>query len=359
MGKKIDNEKLIISGSPHLLKKDSIKSIIWLVVYSLLSVVVYGVYSFGFLSLIVILISIAISTLTEIVCLRMRKKPITLTDGSAVLTGLLLGLSMPPTVPLYIPVISSIFAIGLVKQSFGGLGENWANPAIAGRLFAFIAWPEKMNRWIMPFTGKFQSYDTITSSTPLGILKSNLLESYKIEQISSYPDNIFDFFNNIFSGPMELINNSLGTNLNYLDLFFGLKPGSIGEISIFLIIVGALLLIFKKIISIEIPLVFIGTVMICTWIFGGLQFGKGYFQGDFLFHILTGSVVLGAFYMATDVVTTPITFYGRLIFALGCGIITSLVRLTGYYPEGVSFAILFMNMMTPMINKIIKLKPSN
>ena len=348
-------KSIIISSSPHLLKHELTNNIMWIVSLCLMPATIFGIYAFRFHAAEIIIFSIIFSVLTEIFCLYLRKQPIiTINDGSAFLTGLLIGLNMPPSAPLYIPIFSSIFAIAIVKQAFGGLGNNWANPAIAARVFALFAWTKQMTTWSVPFTA-----DSITTATPLGAIKSALIDPSSIinSGINTSANGLFGYFKGLFSGPLDLMNQHMGTNLTYFDLFIGNKGGCIGEISILLLLVGATYLIIRKIITLDIPLSYIITVSLIAWIFGGKQFGKGYFEGDFLFHILTGGLILGAFFMATDMVTTPLTKKGRIIFGTGCGICTMLIRMLGGLPEGVSLSILFMNMLTPTIDRYIKIKP--
>jgi len=365
MENNVIEKKMIISSSPHLLKRETTRNIMWLVILCLLPATFFGFFAFGFKSILIVISSIITSLFTEAIILKIRKKRISIDDGSAFLTGLLVGLNMPPTVPLYIPIISSVFAIGLVKHAFGGLGENWANPAIAARVFALFAWTKKMTFWAEPFSGNFiadsissaSGTDAVSAATPLKIVKSAIMEGTASQNIlTGKIITITDYFKSIFTGPMDILNTK--ADVSYFDLFFGLnKAGCIGEISVFLLLVGALLLMSKKIVTLDIPVAYIGTVIFLAWIFGGLQFGKWFFQGDFLFHILTGGLALGAFFMATDMVTTPITIKGRIIFGIGCGIITMLVRFLGGLPEGVSLSILFMNMLTPAIDRFMKIKP--
>ncbi len=353
-------QKFIISSSPHLLKDESTRSIMWLVIMGLLPATIFGVYAFGFSAFLVLFVSILTCVITEASILKLRKRNITLDDGSAILTGLLIGLNMPPTVPLYIPIISSIFGIAIVKQVFGGLGENWANPAIAARVFALFAWTKHMTTWISPFmmdtVTSASSYDSLTTATPLGIVKSAVSSNPNLD-FSSTASGLSGYFQTLTSGPMNLLSEAMGRNVTYSELFFGFKGGCIGEISVFLILIGALYLIYRKIITLDIPIAYIGTVIIIAWIFDGPRYGKGLFQGDFIFHLLTGGLALGAFFMATDMVTTPITVKGRLIFGMGCGIVTMLIRLMGGLPEGVSLSILFMNMLTPAIDRFVRVKP--
>jgi len=349
--KSIQNRMLTVSSSPHILNSDTTKKIMWLVTLALMPATVFGVYSFGCSAMFVVLSSIAGAVISEFFILLMRRKPIkTLTDGSALLTGLIVALNMPPTVPLYIPVISSIFAIAIVKQAFGGLGCNWANPAIAARIFALFAWTKHMTTWAVPFSyGGICNFfsqnkiDTVTSATPLNIVKGAFLQGTVTDATT---------------GPMDILQNiGLENGGTYFDLFFGFKGGSIGEISIFLLLIGAAYLIYKKIITLEIPLSFILSALIFAWVFDGLKYGSGYFTGDVLFQLFTGGLVFGAFFCATDMVTTPITIKGRILFGIGCGLITILVRSFGGLPEGVSLSILFMNLLTPAIDILIKRRP--
>ncbi|MBQ1999533.1 MAG: RnfABCDGE type electron transport complex subunit D, partial [Spirochaetales bacterium] len=239
------------------------------------------------------------------------------------------------------PILSSIFAIVIVKQAFGGLGQNWANPAVAGRIFATLSWPEKMQVWLPPF-----SSDGLTAATPLSAVQSSLLNGggygneSSIQLLETLPGDI------------------LRSQVDYLRMFFGFKGGCIGEVSIFLLVLAALFLLYRKIITIEIPLSFLGSAAIMAWVFDGTRFGGSLFTGDPLFHLLSGGMILGAFFMATDVVTTPLTTKGRIIFGIGCGVITMLIRIWGSYAEGVGLAILFMNMFTPAIDRYVRNYPA-
>jgi Na+-translocating ferredoxin:NAD+ oxidoreductase subunit D len=331
---------LNLNFSPHILNNESTKSIIWTISLFLIPVIIFGIYAFGIYAAIIVLSSVTTCIIVESVILYFRKKQITINDGSAVLTGLIIGLNMPPNVPLYIPILTSIFAIGLVKQAFGGLGQNWANPAMAAIVFATFSWSKQMATWTTPFIA-----DTLTTSTPLFTVKTGLIDAIgKGNFIVNSPIG--------FNGPLDLL-----PDTNYFKLFFGFKGGCIGEISIFLLLVSAVYLIYRKIINIEIPFFFIGIVVLLSWTFDGLRYGQGYFHGDFIFQILTGGLIFGAFFSATDVVTTPITTSGRIIFGLGCGIITYLIRSFGELSEGVALSILFMNMLTPALDKFITIKP--
>jgi electron transport complex protein RnfD len=253
-------------------------------------------------------------------------KKITVSDGSAFLTGLLLGMNLPPTSPFYIPVVGSAAAVIITKQIFGGLGFNIFNPALIGRAFVLISWPRAMTTWSEP-TAAFLALDAETTATPLGILKEDGLEKL----LEVFGDKI---------------------NL-YLKLLIGNTAGSLGEVSAIALIAGGVFLLIRGYITWHIPVSFMGTVAVLAWIFGG----EGLFAGDPLFHLLSGGLMLGAFFMATDYVTCPSIRKGQIIFGIGCGAITMLIRLKGGFPEGVMFAILLMNCFAPMIDRTIKKAP--
>jgi len=282
----------------------------YIVTFSLVPAGLAGVYIFGLKSLGVILVAIASCIVSEVIFLKLRNQdPKRALDGSALLTGLLLAYNLPPEIPLWLPVIGGIVSIVLGKQIFGGLGYNIFNPALVGRVFLQVSWPVYMTTWKNPRW----ALDAVSTATPLAKENAGLF--------------------------------------TYLDLFLGNHGGCIGEVCILMLLVGALILLFTKIISLHIPASFIGTVVILAWIFGG---EAGLFKGDGIFHLLTGGLVLGAFFMATDYVTRPLTKRGKIIFGIGCGILTIVIRLKGGYPEGVSYAILFMNAMVPLIDRYTK-----
>jgi len=281
----------------------------YMVILALLPAGLAGVYIFGITSLKIIIISILSCVLSEVLFLKLRNKdPKIALDGSAILTGLLLAYNLPPELPLWIPVVGGAVSIILGKQIFGGLGHNIFNPALVGRVFLQISWPVYMTTWKNPRW----ALDAVSTATPLA------KEGREI--------------------------------FTYMELFLGNHGGCIGEVCILMLLVGALFLIFTKIISIHIPASFIGTVMVLTLVFGD----DGFFKGDFIFHLLSGGLVLGAFFMATDYVTRPLTRTGKVIFGIGCGMLTVIIRLKGGYPEGVSYAILFMNAMVPLIDRYTK-----
>lgn len=301
----------IVTPAPHIKSGITTQKIMCLVILALLPAGLAGIYIYGFSSLKVICISIVSCMLTEIFFLKFRNKDTRIVlDGSAVLTGLLLAYNLPPELPFWLPAIGGVASIVLGKQIFGGLGHNIFNPALVGRVFLQISWPVYMTTWKNP---RWVT-DAISTATPLakeGVVK-----------------------------------------FSYTDLLLGNHGGSIGEVCILMLLAGALFLIFTNIISLHLPISFIGTVAVLTWIFGR----DGFFEGDFIFHLLSGGLVLGAFFMATDYVTSPLTSKGRIIFGIGCGILTVLIRLKGSYPEGVSYAILFMNAVVPLIDRYTKVR---
>jgi electron transport complex protein RnfD len=301
--KKIEKPReLIISINPHIKDNRNVSKIMWAVVIALLPTTIAGIYFFKFNALWVILLSVAAAIGTEYLICRLSKKKNTISDGSAVITGLLLALILPPGVPLWVPVFGAIFAISIGKMVFGGLGHNIFNPALVGRVFLAASFPNIMTTWILP--------DGVTGATPLGLLK---LE---------------------------------GIKTSYMQLFLGNVGGSIGETSAIALLVGAAFLFYMKIIDWRIPATYIGTIAL-----GALIFGQ-----DPLFHILAGGLLIGALFMATDYVTSPLSKNGKLIFGFGCGFLTIILRLFSGYPEGVMFAILLMNTATPLIDRFTKTK---
>lgn len=280
-----------------------------MVAISLFPAGIAGVVIFGFSALRVVILGVFTALVTEAVLQRLTKRKVTILDGSAFITGLLLAYNLPPDVPFWLPIVGSFFSIAIGKQVFGGLGQNIFNPALVGRVFLMASWPHYMTTFSKPF-------DTVTQATPLAALKEG-----------------------------KLVN-----GISYLDLFLGNRGGCIGEVCIFALLAGAAFLLIRGYISWHIPVTYILTVGVFTYIFGQ----KVLFSGDWLFHILSGGLVLGAFFMATDYVTSPLTRKGQIIFGIGCGLLTAVIRLWGGYPEGVSYAILIMNAAVPIIDRYTK-----
>ncbi len=315
--------ELIVSVSPHVKSDVTTKSIMWWVNLSLLPGFAFGAYYFGPKAIYITALCIITCILSEWAFQKITERPVTISDGSAFLTGLLLGMNMPASAPFYIPIIGSLAAVVITKQLFGGLGYNIFNPALLGRAFILITWPRAMTTWTAP-DAALTKLDAVTAATPLGLLK----EEGMAKLLAAFGDK---------------------TNL-YTELFVGHTAGSIGEVSALGLLIGASVLLYKRYITWHIPLSFIGTVALVAWIGGG----EGWFNGDPLVHVLSGGLILGAFFMATDYVTAPSIRKGQIIFGIGCGLITMLIRLKGGYPEGVMFAILLMNCFTPMIDRNLR-----
>jgi electron transport complex protein RnfD len=325
MAEKKEHE-LIVSVSPHVKGEETIGRIMWSVNLALLPAFIMSFYYFGPRAVYVTALCVLSSVLFEYVYQKSLNKKNTVSDGSAFLTGLLLGLNLPPSVPFYIPLVGSLIAIVITKLLFGGLGYNIFNPALIGRAFLLISWPKAMTIWSEP-TALFAGLDAKTTATPLGILKEEGLN----QLIEVFGDK---------------------ANL-YEQLLSGNRAGSLGETSVIALLLGAAFLLYKRYITWHIPVSFLGTVGVLAWVFGG---ENSFFSGDPLIHLLSGGLILGAFFMATDYVTCPSVRKGQIIFGIGCGAITMLIRLKGGFPEGVMFAILLMNCFAPLIDRNVKTK---
>ncbi len=293
------NDRLIFTANPHIHEETSVDDIMWSVVIALIPAIIAATYFFGAKALSVIVVSVIGAVVTEYLFLKIRGKEITISDGSAVITGILLAMTLPPSVPLWTALVGSFVAIALGKQVFGGLGNNPFNPALVGRAFLMAAYPVLMTTWTL---------DGSTTATPLNLLK------------------------------ME------GMKTNIWDLFIGNIGGCLGETSALALLLGAAYLIYKGYINWRIPTGMVGTVIIFTLIFGQ----------DPVFHLFAGGLILGAFFMATDMVTSPVTKLGRWIFGIGAGAIVVIIRLWGGYPEGVMYSILLMNITVPLLNRYTK-----
>lgn len=310
-------DKLIVSVSPHYRRGDSVEKIMWTVVVCLMPPLILSTAIFGMRALLVTLVSVISCIATEVVAHWFMKKPMsTVKDGSAAITGLLMAYTIPPGVPLWTPILGAVVAIFLTKTIMGGLGFNIFNPALIGRAFLVASYPVAMtSAWITP--GKM---DALTSATPL-----YLLRHYGTAELVSKYGSMSDIYSNFF---------------------FGIRPGCIGETSALLILIGGAVLLFKRYISWHIPVSVIASTAILTWMFGGDKL----FTGDPLLAVLSGGLLLGAFFMATDYVTSPMQPKGKLIFGVGIGALTVIIRLRGGYPEGVCYAILLMNSIAPALD---------
>ncbi|MBS1126096.1 MAG: electron transport complex, RnfABCDGE type, subunit [Nitrospirae bacterium] len=323
---------LIVSVSPHVRSEETTSRIMWSVCLALLPAVLAGVYFFGLKALFITALCVVSSVISEQFYLKTVGKKSVVGDGSAFLTGLLLGMNMPASLwsfspfTVHVPIVASFVAVVVTKQLFGGLGFNVFNPALIGRAFALISWPKAMTIWNEP-AAALLAMDAKTTATPLGILK----EEGVTKLIEVFGDKI-----------------SL-----YTHLLIGNRAGSIGETSAIAILIGGLFLLFRGYITWHIPVSFLGTAAVLAWVFGG----KGaFFTGDPIIHLISGGMMLGAWFMATDYVTSPSVRKGQIVFGIGCGALTMLIRLKGGFPEGVMFAILIMNCFAPLIDRSFKSK---
>lgn len=294
-----------VSAAPHVHAKDSTATLMLDVIAALMPCVVAGIWLFGYRAAIVIAVSVAACVLTELVCQKIAKKPIRINDLSAVVTGIILALNLPSTAPWWMILIGAIIAIGLVKQLFGGIGDNFLNPALTARAVLLASWPARMtatntaSAYPLPF-------DTVTSATVLT--------------------------------PETTLNTTM------VDMLVGRIPGTIGEVCKVAILLGLVYLLIRRTITWHIPVVMVGTFMLSAWAFGL----------DPIHAVLSGGILFGAVFMATDYVTSPMTKWGQVIYAAGAGLIVALIRAFGSYPEGVTYAILFMNVVTPLIDRAVK-----
>ncbi len=340
----MQNRILVVSSSPHFRAKGSTARIMLDVIIALVPAMVGAWVFFRGRALIVIIFSVLAAVATELLMLRIRKKKVSAADiTSAIVTGILLAFCVSSTLPWWGAVLGSAFGIAIAKHCFGGLGFNIFNPALAGRIFLMHAYIVRMTLWTPThfeqneFKGsrvsnaaeQTQNVDGETYATPLSKVKEGIQQKLSVREIErGLP--------------------------NYWRLFVGNVGGCLGETSALLLILGAAYLLWRRVISLHIPLAFLGSLAAMAWIFGEMPMARGrLFHGDPLFHVLAGGAVLGAFFMATDMVTSPMTAKGKLIFGFGCGVITGIIRVWGGFPEGVSYSIFIMNMCVPLIDRFI------
>lgn len=297
-------EKLYVSSSPHLRSGVNTKKIMLDVLIALMPALVAAVIIFGIRVLLVVGVTVLSCIISEYICRKLMKRENTVSDLSAVVTGVLLAFNLPVSIKLWMAALGGVIAIVVVKQMFGGLGQNFVNPALISRIVLMVSFPQAMTSWPKPFSGTYLGPDSVTTATPLAMLKSS-------------------------SGDLP----------NYLEMFLGFRGGCLGETCILAIIIGGIYLILRGVIKPTIPLCFISTVFIMSIFLGR----------DPLFEILSGGLFLGAVFMATDYVTSPLTTKGKIIYSVGCGLITIIIRSFGTLPEGVSFSIILMNILVPHI----------
>ena len=294
-----------VSSSPHVRSSHTTQAIMFDVAIAMLPASIYGVWQFGMHALLVLIATVVSCVLSEYIFEKLMKKPITVYDGSAVVTGMILALNMPPQIPVWMPCLGGVFAIIIVKQMYGGLGQNWMNPALAARCFLLISFAGKMTNF------SYSGFDGVSGATPLAVLKS-------------------------------------GGTVDVPAMFVGNIPGTIGEVSVIALLIGAAYLLAKKVISIRIPGTYILTVVVFAILFGGHGFDLNYIAA----HLCGGGLIFGAFFMATDYVTSPITPKGQIVFGILLGVLTGLFRIFGGSAEGVSYAIIISNILVPLIEKV-------
>ena len=296
-------ERLLhVSSSPHVRDTVTTKNIMYDVLIAMIPAAAFGVYQFGFNALLVIILTMAACVLSEYIFEKAMKRPITIADGSALVTGMILALNMPPEIPVWVPVLGGVFAIIVVKQLYGGLGQNFMNPALAARCFLLISFAGMMN----DFSSASLGFDSVSGATPLAMLRS-------------------------------------GETVDLAALVIGRIPGTIGEVSVLALLIGAVYMLVKKVISPRIPLIYIGTAAVFLFLFGGFD---PYYV---ICEVCSGGLIFGAFFMATDYVTSPITPKGQIVYGVILGLLTGIFRLWGASPEGVSYAIILSNLLVPMI----------
>ena len=320
---------LTVSMSPHNYGDQSVKKLMYGVIIALLPAFLVSLYFFGIGALVVTLTSVVSAMVFEYVISKyVLKSAPSLTDGSALLTGLLLAFNLPSNLPILIVVIGAFVAIAIGKMTFGGLGNNPFNPALVGRVFLLVSFPVQMTSWPLPVASRMSYLDAVTGATPLGIVKEGLKNGE----------------------PMAELMHQIPT---HAELFYGAMGGSLGEVAGAALLLGLIYMLIRKIITWHIPVSIIVTLSLLTgiaWLINPQA------NADPLFHVLTGGVLLGAIFMATDYVTSPMNVRGMIIFGFGIGLLTFLIRVFGAYPEGISFAILIMNGFVPLINRYVKPK---
>ena len=320
-------ETIVVSASPHIHSDRTSRKLMYDVVIALVPAFLVSLYLFGISAFIVTAVAIISCLFFEFVIQKyILKTTTTISDGSALLTGILLAFNLPSNIPVWMIIVGSLVAIGIAKLSFGGLGFNIFNPALVARVFLLVSFPVQMTSWPSPIVNNTSFADAVTGATPLGIVKEGLQYGETMTELSSKIPSLSE-------------------------LFLGISGGSIGEMSGLALLLGGIYLLVRRVISWHIPVTMLLTIAVMTgifWLVDPLHYA------DPLFHLFAGGAILGAFFMATDLVTSPVTRKGMVIFAVGIGAITVVIRLFGAYPEGVSFAILIMNALVPLINKYFK-----
>ncbi|MFZ9029700.1 MAG: RnfABCDGE type electron transport complex subunit D [Bacteroidetes bacterium] len=323
----MSDQPIIVSASPHVHSDRTSKKLMYDVVIALVPAFLVSLYVFGFNALIVTTAAVISCLLFEYLIQKyLMKTEVTIGDGSALITGILLAFNLPAGIPVWMVVVGSLVAIGVAKLSFGGIGYNIFNPALVGRVFLLVSFPVQMTLWPTAVENNTSIVDAVTGATTLGLIKEGVQFGETISSLSA-------------SIPSAQ------------EMFLGITSGSLGEMSALALILGGVFLIARKVISWHIPVTVLASIAVMTGVFWWID--PEHYANP-LIHVLSGGAILGAFYMATDLVTSPVTKKGMVIFALGIGVITVVIRLFGSYPEGISFAILIMNAFVPLINSYFK-----
>ncbi|MCD4847253.1 MAG: RnfABCDGE type electron transport complex subunit D [Candidatus Aegiribacteria sp.] len=366
----MEHKRFELAMSPHVGTHQNTRKIMFDVIIALLPALAAATWFFGPGALLLVALSVATAVLAEYLCLKFMKRPVSFAfDGSAIVTGILLAYNVPPGVPWWLPVLGSAFAIVVAKQAFGGLGHNIVNPALLGRAFLMASFPilmtagwtapeewrnEQNNPWetngiVQEELLEMPNADAISGATPLNVLK----QSFDLDKSADLANEEGNHAEAVeLEARASSIRHALSQKSTYLNLLVGRRGGCIGETSVLLLLAGALFLIIRGVLEIRLPLSYLGTVALFAWVFGG----SGWFNGDPLFHVLAGGVILGGFFMVSDMVTTPVTPKGRIIFGVGAGLLTMVIRRWGGYPEGCSYSILLMNLVTPLIDRFTRPK---
>lgn len=321
--------KLLVSPAPHIHGPENTRRIMTDVILALVPSLLVSVYFFGLSAIQLVLVGAVTCVGVEYLIQKyLMKTTPTVNDMSAAVTGVLLALNLPPSAPWWVMLIGSIVAVGVAKMTFGGLGQNVFNPALVGRVFLLVSFPVIMTDWTIPESWFRPGVDAVTGATPLAVVKEGLAQGLTVEQIAAaHPD------------------------LNYFQMLFARMGGSVGEVSALALLLGFVYLLVRRVIRPHIPLAILGTIAVFSGIFWLIDPSR---YMDPLFHILTGGVLIGSIFMATDYVTSPMSTRGMVLYGVGIGLLTMLIRMFGSYPEGISFAILIMNSTVPLINKYIK-----
>jgi len=323
------NTKLIVAPSPHIHSGDSIQKKMYGVVFAMLPALIFSFISFGLGAVVVAITSVLSCYFFEFVIQKyLLKIQPTINDGSALITGLLLAFNVPSNLPIWIIIIGALVSIGIGKMTFGGLGNNIFNPALVGRVFLLISFPVQMTSWPTPLGFDSNFIDAETGATPLAIIKEGLSKGQNLSELMHDMPSV-------------------------IDMLMGKTGGSMGEVAAFALILGLFYMLYKKIITWHIPTAVIGSVIVLSTI---LHLSDAEKFVDPMFHVFSGGLLLGAIFMATDYVTSPMSSLGMIIYGVGIGLLTIVIRVFGAYPEGISFAILIMNAFVPLINVYVKPK---